>query len=72
MQCDACTSQLTANMDSAFVYKEDILYLFMSSWRKFPIVNSAQCLSSACEFLFKAVIFKLFRFSIVLIENMAF
>lgn len=62
MQCDACTSQLTAKMNSTFVYKGDILYLFMSSWRKLPIVNSAQCLCSACEFLFKAVIFKLCRF----------
>lgn len=27
---------------------------------------------SICEFLFKAVIFKLFRFGVVLINNMAF
>lgn len=39
-------------------------------WNKFPIVYSVQC--SACEYLLKVVIFKVSRFSGVLIDNMAF
>lgn len=56
-----------------YLYKEDCLYLFMSCAEK--VSHCLFCsvfVFSACEFLSKAVIFKWFRFSVVLIDNMAF
>lgn len=74
MQCHACTSQLTAKMNLTFVCirKTFGIYLCLGVEKVFPHSSCSVFVFSACEFLFKAVIFISFSFSVVLIDNMAF
>lgn len=67
MQCDARTSRLTAQMNLTFVCirKTLCIYLCLGVEKVSHRLFCSVFVFPACEFLFKVVIFILFRFSVV-------